>query len=111
MAGHRGHPAGGLSHAHATMRGMGKKRDIWNSNGYARRKLRARLKAEVRPCHLCGQPIDYGLPPGDPWSFELDHVVPIARGGDPYDYGSVAASHRICNQRKGCRPARFRRPL
>lgn len=111
MAGHRGHPAGGLSHAHATMRGMGKKRDIWNSNGYARRKLRARLKAEGRPCHLCGQPIDYGLPLGDPWSFELDHVVPIARGGDPYDYGSVAASHRICNQRKGCRPARFRRPL
>lgn len=82
---------------------MGKRRDIWNSNGNAKRKLRARLKAEGRPCHLCGQPIDYSLPAGDPMSFELDHVVPLARGGDPYDYGNAAASHRICNQRKGCR--------
>ncbi|WP_165247501.1 HNH endonuclease [Adlercreutzia sp. ZJ141] len=78
-------------------------RQRWSSNGNATRKMRARLRAEGRPCHLCKQPIDYSLPPGDPWSFELDHVVPIARGGDPYDYTNVDAAHRICNQRKGCR--------
>ena len=36
-----------------------------NANGNARRKLRARLRAEGRPCHICGMPIDYGLPAGD----------------------------------------------
>ena len=71
------------------------------NNGNARTKLRNRLKQEGRPCHLCGQPIDYGLPSGHPWSFELDHVVPLARGGDPWGYDNAAASHRICNQRKG----------
>ena len=36
----------------------------WGSNGNAERKLKARLRAEGRPCHICGQPIDYSLPPG-----------------------------------------------
>jgi len=73
----------------------------WGRNGNAERKLKARLRAERRPCHLCGQPIDYRLPAGDPWSFELDHVVPRARGGALYDYGNCDAAHRICNERKG----------
>ena len=75
----------------------------WQNNGNARTKLRARLAKEGRPCHLCGQPIDYGLPSGHPWSFELDHIVPLSRGGDPWGYDNAAASHRICNQRKGKR--------
>nr|WP_314638686.1 HNH endonuclease signature motif containing protein [uncultured Olsenella sp.] len=82
---------------------MGKSRDIWGRNGNAKRKLTARLRAEGRPCHLCGAPIDYDLPPGHPWSFELDHIVPLSRGGAPYDYANCAASHRICNERKGNR--------
>ena len=77
----------------------------WANNGNARTKMRRRLAEEGRPCHLCGQPIDYGLPSGDPWSFELDHVVPTARGGDPWDYANAAPAHRICNQRKGKRMA------
>lgn len=74
-----------------------------NANGNARRKLRARLRAEGRPCHICGLPIDYSLPAGDPWSFEVDEMVPVSRGGDPLDYSNVDASHRICNQRRGNR--------
>lgn len=74
-----------------------------NANGNARRKLRARLRAEGRPCHICGMPIDYGLPAGDPWSFEVDELVPVSRGGDPLDYSNVDATHRICNQRRGNR--------
>ena len=54
----------------------------WGGNGNAERKLRARLRAEGRPCHICGMPIDYSLPPGDPWSFEADHVNPRARGAN-----------------------------
>ena len=74
----------------------------WGGNGNAERKLRARLRAEGRPCHICGMPIDYSLPPGDPWSFEDD-------------YGNLDAAHRICNQRKGAhvpgdgRPTEIRR--
>lgn len=73
------------------------------SNGHARRKLRARLRAERRPCHICELAIDYELPAGDPMSFEVDEIVPVSRGGDPLDYANVDAAHRICNQRRGNR--------
>lgn len=73
------------------------------ANGNARRKLRARLRAEGRPCHLCCLPIDYSLPAGDPMSFEVDEIIPVSRGGDPLDYMNVGAAHRICNQRRGNR--------
>lgn len=73
------------------------------ANGHARRKLRAWLRAQGRPCHICGRPIDYSLPAGDPMSFEVDELVPVSRGGSPYDRENVDAAHRICNQRRGNR--------
>lgn len=71
------------------------------SNGARRRKLRAWLKSMGLPCHICGLPIDYTLPPGDPMSFEVDEIIPVSLGGDPFDKLNVGPSHRICNQRKG----------
>ena len=76
------------------------------SNGSARNKLRARIKALGLPCHICGRPIDYSLPPGTPMSFEVDEIVPVSRGGDPLDMANCAAAHRICNQRRGNKPLR-----
>ena len=73
------------------------------ANGSARRKLRAWLKAQGRPCHICGQAIDYSLAAGDPLSFEVDEIVPVSKGGDPLDRSNVDAAHRICNQRRGNR--------
>lgn len=73
------------------------------SNGAARRKLRAWLRSQGRPCHICGQPIDYSLPAGDPLSFEVDEIVPVSKGGSPLDRSNVDAAHRICNQRRGNR--------
>lgn len=73
------------------------------SNGTARRKLRARVKAEGRACALCGQPIDYNLPAGHPLSYELDEIVPFSLGGSAIDYANVQPTHRICNQRKSNR--------
>ena len=73
------------------------------ANGNARRKVRAWLKAQGRPCALCGRPIDYGLPAGHPLSFEVDEIVPVSRGGSPIDPANVQPAHRICNQRKGNR--------
>ena len=73
------------------------------SNGSARRKLTARLKAERRGCWICrafARPdaIDYSLPAGHPGSFEVDELVPVSKGGSPYDYANVDATHRRCNQ-------------
>lgn len=73
------------------------------TNGSRRTKLRNRVRAMGLPCALCGQPIDYSLPPGDPMSFELDEIVPVSKGGSPYDSANVQPAHRICNQRRGNR--------
>ena len=33
-------------------------------------------------------------------SYELDEIVPVSKGGSPYDIENVQPAHRICNQRK-----------
>lgn len=71
------------------------------SNGARRRELRRYYRHRQDPCHLCGKPIDYGLPAGHPMSFEVDEIVPVSKGGDPFSRGNTAAAHRICNQRRG----------
>ncbi len=77
--------------------------NIRNANGSARRKLRARLRAEHRGCWICrafGRPdaIDYDLPARHPMSFEVDELIPVSKGGSPLDYRNVDATHRACNQ-------------
>ena len=74
------------------------------ANGHRRSELRLWLKAQGLPCHICGMAIDYTLPAGHPMSFEVDEIVPVSRGGSPYDRANVAPAHRICNQRRGNRP-------
>ena len=76
------------------------------SDGTKYRKLRLWLKSQGQPCWICrefGRPgdIDYSLPYLHPFAFELDHLVPISKGGDPYDRKNCAASHRCCNQWRG----------
>lgn len=80
------------------------------ANGSARRKLREAIKREGKPCALCGQAIDYSLPYGDPWSFEVDEIIPVSKWRE-YGYSSAKAcaldirncqpAHRICNIKKG----------
>lgn len=83
------------------------------ANSHRRNKLRGALKAEGGPCAICGEPIDYDLPAGDPLSFEVDEIVPVSRyweGGykSPQecalDKANLRAVHRICNQRRGNKP-------
>jgi hypothetical protein len=74
-----------------------------NANGNARRKVRAWLRCQRGPCHVCGLAIDYSLPPGHPMAFEADEVVPVSRGGSPTDPANVAAAHRCCNIWRGNR--------
>lgn len=74
------------------------------SNGAARDKVRRWLRSQGLPCHICGMPIDYSLPAGHPMSFEVDELVPVSKGGSPFDRRNVAPAHRICNQRRGNKP-------
>lgn len=71
------------------------------TNGAKRTALRKRVKALGLPCALCGKPIDYSLPAGHPMSYELDEIVPVSKGGSPYDIDNVQPAHRCCNQAKG----------
>lgn len=81
------------------------------TNGARRNALRKRVAAQGRPCAICGQPIDYSLTtwidPKDgkekrhPWSYELDEIVPVSKGGSPFDINNVQPAHRLCNQKKG----------
>ena len=73
------------------------------ANGHARRQVREWLRSQGLPCHICGRAIDYTLPARHPMSFEVDEVVPVSKGGSPYDRSNVAPAHRICNERRGNR--------
>lgn len=85
-----------------------------NQNGAARRKVRARIRARGDVCGICGKPIDYSLgmivdpktgrKRPHPMSFVVDEIVPVSKGGDPYDArpgGNCRAAHWICNARRG----------
>ena len=54
-------------------------------------------------CHICGQPINYHLPPSSaPDAWEPDHLIPVAR--DPsreLDLRNIQASHMRCNRTRG----------
>jgi 5-methylcytosine-specific restriction endonuclease McrA len=70
------------------------------TNGSRRSKLRARVAARGEPCAICGGFIDYSLPAGHPDSYELDEIIPVSKGGDPYDIENVQPAHRRCNRMK-----------
>lgn len=67
------------------------------SNGARRTAALRWLRSLGRPCWICGLPIDYSLPAGDPLAMECDELVPVSRGGSPYDRENLAPAHRCCN--------------
>lgn len=77
---------------------------IIHSDAY--KKKRARFRAECklakRPCHICGEPIDYRLQEPHPYSWTLDHIK--AKADFPelvMEINNWAGAHRDCNVRKG----------
>ena len=73
------------------------------SNGTRRDKIRARVLREESHCWLCGELVDTSLPHGLPASPEVDEVVPVSKGGSPFDRSNCRLAHRLCNQRRGNR--------
>lgn len=58
-----------------------------------RDRARDRARRRAENCHICGQPIDYNLPWDDPRALVIDHVHPLARGGEDA-LSNMRAAHR-----------------
>ncbi|MDR1183651.1 MAG: HNH endonuclease [Coriobacteriales bacterium] len=71
------------------------------ANGSKYRRLRSQLLASEDRCCICGGPIDRSLKTPHPMSAEIEHLVPVSKGGAVYARANCGISHRICNQRKG----------
>lgn len=54
-------------------------------------------------CALCGRPVDFSKVFPDPWSATVDHIIPIAKGGDPASIDNLQLAHLQCNRMKGTR--------
>jgi 5-methylcytosine-specific restriction endonuclease McrA len=67
-----------------------------------RDRHRAVIARGKPPCWICGQPIDYTLPWPDPKCYVVDHVTPLAKGGDD-TLANKRAAHRDCNRAKSDR--------
>jgi 5-methylcytosine-specific restriction endonuclease McrA len=74
------------------------------TNGHRRTQLRNRVLAHYTHCHICGQPVNKQLPYLDDWAGEVDEVIPVSLGGNPYRWTNVRLAHRICNRTRGNRP-------
>jgi 5-methylcytosine-specific restriction endonuclease McrA len=82
---------------------------VWDAKKRARK--RAAFVENVDPiavferdgwrCHLCGLKTMRSLRgTTDPLAPELDHILPLSRGGE-HSYTNTACACRTCNQRKG----------
>ena len=63
------------------------------------RRLAANLRAQRRPCCICGEPIDYTLRYPHPRSFSVQHVRPFST--HPHlreDPTNLDAAHLECNR-------------
>lgn len=54
------------------------------------------LERDDGVCGICGRDVD-------PFNFQIDHVVPLSRGGE-HSYANTQAAHASCNQRKYNKP-------
>lgn len=70
------------------------------SNGSRRRALRARILATETHCAICGDEVDKTIPTPDPYSAEIDEIIPLSKGGDPLSRTNTQLVHRHCNRTK-----------
>ncbi|RIY26653.1 endonuclease [Bifidobacteriaceae bacterium WP022] len=70
------------------------------TNGARRDTIRRRALAYYNTCYICGQPIDKTLKTPHPMSAEVDEIIPVSRGGSPYEWNNIRLTHRRCNRIK-----------
>ena len=82
-------------------RSKGVRFDPRKVNAPLRATLRKRVLATYDHCAICGHEVDKTLPASHPLAPEVDEIIPVSRGGSPYDWDNLQLVHRICNERKG----------
>jgi 5-methylcytosine-specific restriction endonuclease McrA len=51
-------------------------------------------------CGICGRAVDFDKKFPDPWSATIDHIIPVAKGGDPASLENLQLAHLQCNRVK-----------
>lgn len=51
-------------------------------------------------CGICGLPVDKTLRSPHPLSATVDHIIPVAKGGNPSALDNLQLAHRVCNRAK-----------
>lgn len=70
------------------------------TNSTRRNKLRQHILATQNICYICGKPVNKNLKTPHPMSPEIDEIIPVSLGGNPYDPHNCRLAHRYCNQTK-----------
>ena len=68
-------------------------------NTTQRDRDRAAIRRTKPPCGICEGEIDYSLHYLDPMAYVVDHIVPLAKGGED-NLSNKQAAHRSCNRTK-----------
>lgn len=64
-------------------------------------KYRAMLLKELPPvCGICNKEIDMELSGKDRYGPVVDHIIPLSKGGDPFDKYNCRLTHMICNSKR-----------
>ena len=87
-----------------TIRRVTRRRAQRKENGYEFYSLDDAISLYGKVCHLCGQDIDMSFPRkvgAEGWtkSLQLDHVIPISKGG-PDTLENVRPAHAQCNMNR-----------
>jgi 5-methylcytosine-specific restriction endonuclease McrA len=70
------------------------------------RTIRDRLVSDAEYCAICLEPLDHQAPGRSRWAPSVDHVIPLSRGGEPYDESNLRCVHYGCNSSLGAKLAR-----
>lgn len=85
---------------------MAVKRNRPDKDGWAKsafEKAKKIIYGSQSVCAICGRPVDFDRKFPDPWSATLDHIIPIAKGGDPAAIDNLQLAHLQCNRIKSSR--------
>jgi len=55
--------------------------------------------SDLWKCGICGEAVDHALTNHHPRSAEMDHIVPLSKGGE-HARSNVQCTHRMCNEIK-----------
>ena len=51
-------------------------------------------------CGICGKPVDKSLKYPHPMCPTIDHIIPLNKGGHPFDTNNLQLAHFMCNRQK-----------